>query len=83
MVFRSNFSPMKVVGMASQRDTYKYHLKQGKKVLYRGITNDLARREREHKERFPNSHIDQVGHKTTRVAALKWERAGGKRPHKE
>ncbi len=68
--------------MASQRDTYKYHLKQGKKVLYRGITNDLARREREHKERFPNSHIDQVGHKTTRVAALKWERQEGSAPTK-
>ena len=68
--------------MAAGRDSYKYHLKQGNKVVYRGITNDLKRREAEHKERFPDSHIQQVGRKTTRDAALKWERERGKRPHK-
>ena len=31
--------------MAKQRDTYKYHFKVGKKVVYRGVTNDLERRE--------------------------------------
>lgn len=68
--------------MAGQRDTYKYHLKQGKKVVHRGVTNNLARREAEHKERFPDSHIVQVGHRTSRDAALKWEREGGKKPNK-
>lgn len=69
--------------MAGERDTHKYHLKQGKKVVHRGITNDLERREVEHQEQFPGSHIELVGRKTTRDAALKWEREGGKRPYKK
>ena len=69
--------------MPGRRDTYKYHLKQGKKVVHRGVTNDLERRETEHKERFPDSHLEQVGRRTTREAALKWEREGGKKPYKK
>ena len=69
--------------MPVQRDTYKYHVKEGKKVVHRGVTNDLERREAEHKERFPDSHIEQVGRRTSREAALKWEREGGKRPYKK
>lgn len=69
--------------MADERDTSKYHLKEGKKVVHRGITNDLVRREAEHQEQFPGSHIEQVGRKTTRDAGLKWEREGGKRPYKK
>ena len=69
--------------MPGQRDTYKYHLKQGKKVIYIGVTNNLERREAEHKERFPDSHIEQVGRRTSRDSALKWEREGGKRHYKK
>ena len=69
--------------MPSQRDTYKYHVKEGKKVVHRGVTNDLIRRETEHKERFPDSHIEQIGRRTSREAALKWEREGGKRQYKK
>ena len=61
------------------RDTKKYHLKQGNKVVHRGITNDLDRREQEHQTKYPGSHIQQVGRSTSREAALKWEREGGKR----
>ncbi len=64
------------------RDTHKYQLKKGHKVVHRGITYDLARREAEHQERFPDSHIKQVGRKTTREAALKWEREGGRRRYR-
>lgn len=60
------------------RDIYKYHLRRGNKILHRGITDDLKRREQEHQEKFPGSHIVQIGHKTTRGAALRWERRGGK-----
>lgn len=56
------------------RDTYKYHLKVGKKIVYRGITNDLQRREKEHQANQPGSHIEQVGRRTTRSGALNWER---------
>lgn len=55
------------------RDTYTYSLRQGRKIVHRGITNDLERREREHQEQFPNSKISQVGNVKTREGALKWE----------
>lgn len=62
------------------RDTYKYQFKDGNNVLHRGITNDLERREGEHEQDFGRGHITQVGRRTTRDAALEWERDGGKRP---
>ncbi len=56
------------------RDTYKYHFKKGNKIVHTGITNDLERREQEHKQDFGESgHIKQVGRVTTRDAALQWE----------
>jgi len=65
--------------MGKPRDTYKYHLIKDKKVVHRGITEDLTRREREHQEEFPRSHVKRIGRRTTREAALEWERRGGKR----
>ncbi len=62
-----------------EKDTFKYHLKQGRTVVHRGITYDLNRRETEHQSQFPRSTVKQVGRRTTREAALKWEREGGKR----
>ncbi len=61
------------------RDTYKYHLKDGKRIVHHGITNDLSRREQEHQSEHPESQIKQVGRRTTREAALEWERNGGKK----
>ena len=61
------------------RDTYKYHLKDGKRIVHRGITNDLNRREREHQVEYPGMQISQVGRRTTRETALDWERNGGRR----
>ena len=63
------------------RDTYKYHLKKGNKIIHTGITNDLERREREHEQEHPGTHIVQVGYRSTREGALGWEqeqRAKGK-----
>ena len=34
----------------AKRDTYKYELTRGNKVVYVGITNDPARREQEHRQ---------------------------------
>jgi len=60
--------------MPTNRDTYKYHLKRGNKILHTGITNDLQRRESEHQETYGNNvHIKQVGNRTTREAAFQWE----------
>ena len=67
----------------AERDTYKYHLKKGGKTVHRGISNNLDRREIEHQSEFPGTHIKQVGRQTTREAALKWEREGGKRRYKK
>ena len=35
--------------MSKKRDTMTYDLKKGRKVVYRGTTNDPERREREHR----------------------------------
>ena len=57
------------------RDTYKYHFKLGNRIVHTGITNDLARREDQHRRASGlNGHIEQVGRRTTRAAALDWER---------
>ena len=60
-----------------ERDTYKYHLKKGNTIVHRGVTNDLERRETEHQNEHPGAKIKQVGRRTTREAALEWEREGG------
>ena len=62
------------------RDTYKYHFKNGNRIVHTGITNDLGRREAEHRRDLGETgHITQVGRATTRDAALKWEREQAER----
>ena len=57
------------------RDTYKYHFKVGNKIVHTGITNDLERREQEHRRNNDGKgNISKVGYVTTRDAALEWER---------
>ena len=46
--------------MSKKRDTYTYHQKIGNEIVHSGITNDLQRREKEHQQRWPKSHITQV-----------------------
>lgn len=65
--------------VSKARDTYKYHVTVGRKIIYRGITKDLERRGSEHKARWPSSRIVQVGRRTTHDRASDWERRGGKR----
>jgi len=60
--------------MSAKRDTYKYYFKVGNKIVRIGITNDLKRREGEHRREWPNGHIVQVGNRTTKEAARQWER---------
>lgn len=59
------------------RDTYKYRLWHNGRVVHMGITNDVERREAEHQREWPESRIVQVGNRTTREAALRWEREQG------
>ena len=65
------------------RETYKYRLKKGGKIVHFGITNDLNRREAEHQERFPGAKLHQEGGRVTRESALKWERQERKRSNKK
>lgn len=59
--------------MSKPRNTYTYHVKVGNKIVHSGITNDLERREAEHRQRWDKSHIFQVGHIKTKESALEWE----------
>ena len=70
-------------------DTYKYHFKVGNKIVHGGITDDLNRREIEHQNSdkwtlfngnrlyWSSGHIVRIGNRTTREAALRWERDNG------
>ena len=63
--------------MGKPRDTYKYHVKVGNKIVHGGITDDLKERETKHLKKWPDAHLVQVGRRTTREAARKWERENG------
>ena len=63
--------------MGKPRNTYKYYFKVGRKIVHGGITNDLERRELEHRQKWSNGHILQVGRCTTEEAARKWEQEKG------
>lgn len=63
------------VQVEPKRDTYRYHLKQGNKIIRSGITNDIERREKEHQRKYGNGvHVQQVGNRTTRIAATDWKK---------
>ena len=60
--------------MATKRDTYRYRLKDGNKIVYIGTTNDPERRAREHiqqKHKFKTFEV--VGPRVTEDSAKKWE----------
>lgn len=58
----------------ANRDTFKYELRRGNRVVYVGITNDLERRESEHRnEGMDFTSLTKIGNKTTRDAAGAWE----------
>ena len=60
--------------MAKERNNYRYELKDGKKVVYKGYTNNPERRENEHEDegkRF--THMNIVGPAVTKETAENWE----------
>ena len=63
--------------MNQKRDTHKYHFKVGNRIVHGGITNDIDRREAEHKQNWPKGHITKIGNRTTRDAAREWEKDKG------
>ena len=59
----------------AKRDTYNYVLKRGRKIVYRGISNDPERRLNEHKQsgkRF--THIVVNPYPSSRKTARKREK---------
>lgn len=54
--------------------TFKYRFKVDGQVVHCGFTTDLARREQEHRRRWPTGRIEQVGGPTTHEEAWEWER---------
>lgn len=58
----------------AKRKTYKYGFKVDGKVVCRGFTIDLERREQEHRRRWPRGHIEQIDSPTTHEEAWNWER---------
>ena len=68
--------------MSFARNTFKYHVKVGLRTVDRGITYDLNRREAEMQKEFPGSRLQQIGRRTMREEALRWERRGGRRRYR-
>lgn len=57
--------------MENSKRTYWYYvLKVGDEVVYHGVTNNLRRREAEHRVRWPDGQVEPVGKKTTMRQAL-------------
>lgn len=59
--------------MPDKRDTKKYNLRQGRKIVHTGITKDPERREQEHQAQFPGSKLTTVGRSVTEKSAREWE----------
>lgn len=56
------------------RDTHNYNLKDGKKIVYKGTTNDLEKRAKEHEADGKKiTHIQKVGRAKTVKGADKEE----------
>ncbi len=62
----------------AKREWYTYEFKKGNKILHKGITQDLDRREGEHKSNLDSSgHIRKIGIAKTEISARQWEKDEG------
>ncbi|WNY28337.1 hypothetical protein MmiEs2_05220 [Methanimicrococcus stummii] len=59
--------------MKKVQNCKKYELRDGNKVVYRGITNDLNRRKQEHQQDKKFTSMAQVGRACSEESARKWE----------
>mgnify|MGYP003300184612 CR=1 FL=1 len=57
----------------AKRDTYKYELTRGNKVVYVGTTQDPKRREQEHRQDKDFDKMRLVGNVSTQGGASQWE----------
>ncbi len=75
----TRWSPSAILDLAAERvmaprNTYRYRFIVDGRTVHIGITIDLARRELEHRRRWPDGRIQKVGRATTHEAAWRWER---------
>ena len=63
--------------MAS-RNTWNYTYRVGRRVSHRGISNNPARREREHQQVRPGGKLTVDGRAKTRAGAVRTERGQSK-----
>ncbi len=61
----------------AERNWYTYYFKVGDRVVHKGITQDLARRETEHQQTWPSGRIVQIGGPKTEDEARDWEKDQG------
>jgi len=61
----------------AERNWYTYYFKVGDRVVHKGITQDLARREQEHQQKWPTGYIVQIGGPKTEDEARDWEKGQG------
>lgn len=61
--------------MYQEKSIYRYFLKEGDKIVYAGVTNDIERRTKEHKEENAQCSVVRVGDRVTQYEAVKWEHA--------
>ena len=76
----------------SNRTVYKYQFKVGRVIVHGGITDNLTRREQEHRSsgrwtpyngkrlQWKNGHIVQIGRIVTPESARSWESNKGYGP---
>lgn len=57
----------------AKRDTHKYELTRGNRVVYVGITKDPKRREAEHRQDKDFDRMRIVGRASTLDGASQWE----------
>lgn len=63
----------------AKQDTVNYTLRQGRKVVYKGITNNPKRREAEHRNEGKRFTSMTTSRKLSRSTAKKREKAGIKK----
>ena len=59
--------------LMEKRDTYKYELTKGNKVVYVGITNNPERRQAEHQQDKDFDKMRLIGRASTPKGASEWE----------
>ncbi|WNY26772.1 hypothetical protein [Methanolapillus ohkumae] len=58
-----------------KKKSYKYALKRGSKPVYYGITNNLKRRESEHRKIKKFDRLVKIGRACKTESARKWEKS--------